>query len=73
MIVGAWFRKNYDKFKIFQIRKIFFVLLSLIMHFVSKYAFTKYNQIATIQIINQFILLLTVFSVFSLFISFKKN
>lgn len=76
MLMGALFKKRCTDFVKFKISKIFLVIVCLVVYFASKIIFSRVEIVIHLQIVNQFVILLTLFSVFDLFMSmehiFKK-
>ena len=73
MLLGAYFRLN-EKFRNKYSSKLLILTLGLVViYFASKYALGKISLIAPIQIINQFVLLVLVYSIFTLFSSLDEK
>ncbi len=75
MLTGAWFKKGQKSFLggVDLASKIFLTIGCLTFYFISKILFSKIEALLTLQIINQFIILITLFSVFDLFISLEQK
>ncbi len=71
MLMGAFFKKYHSSFSNFRISKILITVGSLAVYFVSKIAFSRVDALVKFQILNQFIILFALFSVFTLFISIE--
>ena len=76
MLIGALFKKHADKFNKIKIVNIVLLLISLIVYFGSKIAFSKIRAIVFWQILNQLSILIVLCFMFAVFIgledSFKK-
>ncbi|MBR4762564.1 MAG: hypothetical protein IK086_08000, partial [Clostridia bacterium] len=65
MLIGAWFRQNDIKFRNkFHWYYIPMTVVLIVLYFGSKLAVSKYAQLSSVQILNQFVLLLLLVSVF---------
>ncbi len=76
MLLGSFFKKNQTRFGDFKISKVFITLICLIAYFGSKILVSKISILWNFQIVNQFIIFITLFYTFDLFMSletfFKK-
>lgn len=76
MLLGAFFKKNQTRFGEFKISKVLITIICLITYFGSKILVSKIVALLDFQIVNQFIIFITLFYIFDLFISletfFKK-
>lgn len=74
MLIGAYVRKNQDKF-LNRSKAINYVLtgLLLVLYFFSKLFFTKYEQFAYLQILNQVILLALLYFMFVTFAGMENR
>ncbi len=76
MLTGALFKKRCADFNGFKITKIITTLVCFATYFASKIIFSRVEALLPLQIANQFVILITLFSVFDLFMSlehiFKK-
>lgn len=76
MLMGALFRKRRTDSDKLKISKIFVAIVSFVTYFASKIIFSKVEALLSFQIVNQFIILIALFSFFDLFMSlehiFKK-
>ena len=73
MLTGALFRKHYDKFTNFKVKNVVFLPLSAVVYFVSKFAFSRWEVIAPLQILNQFVILIVLYFIFTLLISLESK
>lgn len=71
MLLGALFRKQKDRFGKFSAVKIISAVLCLAAYFASKILFSRYDSLLNFQIINQIVILITLFVVFDLFMSLE--
>lgn len=72
MLMGALFRKHKDRFGKFSIVKIISAVLCLAVYFASKIVFSKYDSLLNFQILNQIVILITLFVVFDLSMSLEN-
>ena len=73
MLVGAFFKQNYDKFVKGKKINILFLLISLVAYFGSKFAITKFQSLLVVQILNQFVLLVSLYFFLAVFIGFEER
>ncbi len=73
MLLGALFKKHRGRFGKFNVKKAFFSVLCLVVYFISKTAFSKYDFLLNFQIVNQLVILITLFAVFDLFMSLEDS
>lgn len=75
MLMGALFKKGHSKISVGMVRtsKIVIAFGCLAIYFVSKIIFSRVEAVLPLQIINQFVILITLFSVFDLFISLEQK
>lgn len=71
MLIGAFFKKQRTDFTKFKVSKIFITIVCLVAYFASKVIFSRVETVIQLQIVNQFVLLLTLLSVFDLFMSLE--
>lgn len=71
MLLGSLFRKNKLKVGCFKVRKVIITACLFVMYAVSKIVFSKIESLSQLQILNQFIILAALFSVFDLFMSME--
>lgn len=71
MLLGAFFKKNYARFSKFKVSKVIMALFCIVAYFGSKIVFSRVSSLLNFQIVNQFIIFITLFFVFSLFISLE--
>jgi Ca2+/Na+ antiporter len=73
MLLGGLFRKHEQKFKNVKILNVLFLLLGLVIYFVSKKAFSSIEKISSLQILNQLILVAVVYLTLSVFIGLEEK
>ncbi len=67
MLIGALFKKYFDKFNKTKIANIVLLVVSLIVYFGSKIAFSKIQSIVFWQILNQLFILVVLYFMFAVF------
>ncbi len=72
MCLGAFFKKHRSFFGKFKISKIFITIACLLVYFASKIAVSRIEILLSVQILNQFVILVTLFYVFDLFMSLEE-
>lgn len=74
MLLGAWFRRKDDKFRnAFQWWLIPANVILLVAYFVSKVLFTRMQEIAQLQIINQILIFALLYFLFRLFVGLDSK
>ncbi len=71
MLLGAFFRKHKVRFETFGFVKLFAALVCFGVYLVSKIVVSKMPALLNFQILNQFVILITLFFTFALFISLE--
>ena len=71
MLTGALFKKHKSGFGKFKLSKVFVTVLCFVIYAVSKIAFSKVSLLLPLQIFNQFVILVTLFFAFDLFMSME--
>ena len=71
MLIGALFKKHIDRFKKINATNIILLLVSLIVYFGSKIAFSKIQAIVFWQILNQLSILVVLYFMFAVFIALE--
>ena len=72
MLFGALFKKHKEKLGKFNLLKLFSAVVGLIVYFGSKIAFSKFETLLNVQIVNQFVILFALFTIFDLFMSLES-
>lgn len=72
MLMGAFFKKNKANFSKFRISKLAVAVGCTVVYFISKLIVLKVEFFLLVQILNQFIILIALFSVFNLFMSMEQ-
>ncbi len=73
MLIGALFKKYIDKFNKIKIVNIGLLIVSLIVYFGSKIAFSKIQSIVFWQILNQLSILVVLYFTFAFFIGLEDS
>ena len=72
MLLGATFKKYTHRYNHIKWYNVVLLFVSLIVYFASKFAFSKWQSIAQLQILNQFSIILSLYFVFAVFIGLEK-
>jgi len=72
MLLGAFFRKNKERFERFSFSRLTLAVLSFAVYIVSKILVSKVQVLLSVQLLNQFVIFITLFFTFSLFISLEN-
>ena len=73
MLMGALFKKHFDKFKKFKWSNVILLGVSTVVYFASKIAFSRFSGIASLQILNQFIIVIVLYFAFATFTSLETK
>ncbi len=73
MLMGALFKKHFDKFKKFKWSNVILLGVSTVVYFASKIAFSRFSGIAPLQILNQFIIVIVLYFTFATFTSLETK
>lgn len=73
MLLGALLRKYKEKFARLKWYTVVLAVLSVGIYFASKFVFDRYSNLAFLQIINQFIILLALFFIFTTFMGLETK
>ncbi len=69
MLLGAYFRLNDEKLRnSLRLWHILGMLVSFVLYFISKLAFSKYQSLSKFQIVNQFLIFILLYFIFRVFI-----
>ena len=71
MLLGAFFRKHKARFEKFGFVKLFAAIMCFGVYIVSKILFSKMPNLLNFQILNQFVILITLYFTFALFMSME--
>ena len=72
ILIGAYFRKHEDEFDRFSFKKVIITIVCVTIYFISKIAVSKIEDLFVFQIVNQFVLIITLCAMFGLFVSLEK-
>lgn len=72
MLLGSFFKKHQSDFNKFKISKIIMTVVCLAIYFVSKIIVSRVDAFLKLQILNQFVILITLFFIFDLFMSMEQ-
>ncbi len=72
MLMGAYFKKHKNRFGKFSFVKMFITTICILIYFISKIAVSRIEFLLNFQIINQLVMVITLFSIFDLFMGMEK-
>lgn len=72
MLLGAFFRKHKERFEIFSFVKLLAAVLCFGVYLASKILVSRLPMLLNFQIVNQFVILITLYFTFALFVSMEQ-